>query len=68
MNGLTQVKVGQEAVASHREGLEEGNREMDWRVSLCSTCWQGWPTLRAPREEAWVPAGLQSMPPTPPRS
>ena len=28
MNGLTQVKVGQEAVASHREGLEEGNREM----------------------------------------
>lgn len=28
MNGLTQVKVGQEAAASHREGLEEGNREM----------------------------------------
>ena len=28
MNGLTQIKVGQEAAASHREGLEEGNREM----------------------------------------
>ena len=38
------------------------------RVSLHSTCWQGWPTLCAPREEAWVPAGLQFMPPAPPRS
>ena len=27
-NGLTRVKVGQEASVSHREGLEEGNREM----------------------------------------
>ena len=64
-NGLTRVKVGQEASVSHREGLERTER-WDWRVSLRSTRRQGRPTLRAPREEAWVLAGLQSMPPPTP--